>query len=155
MVGSDVEDVPSGLGEASGGLWANEGALIELLGLVATAEIGVECAARAGRAVAGAAVPDVGIEDDDSSGGGEQQDFVRVWSRRVSQSQARDLAAAMRARDNACCAILWDEVIEQPDRVADGVVVHLHRLAPIGVQRLESFARSGHATIQRRELELA
>jgi len=80
--------------------------LVELLWLVAPAEVGVQRAAGMIGGVQRAAVPDVRVEDHHRAGRREQLDLVWVRRLGIEQFVARGLAAAVGSGDHARSAIV-------------------------------------------------
>lgn len=129
--------------------------MVQLLGLVAAAEVAVAGPSSLVGLVEGAAVPGVAVEDDDGAGGGEEEAFVGVSRFWVSAVVAGELGREVGARHRPGGSVIRSEVVEEPDGVADLVIAGGFEAAPVGVEGLEALAGEGEAGVQGGELEVA
>ncbi len=129
--------------------------LVELLPVGTAGEVGVQRTAGPVAAVQGAAVPQVAIEDDDGAGRRDELDFVGMSGGGIGERLAGGPAVPVGAGYHPSGAVVGGEVVEQPDRVADLVVLGRDRTAPVGVHRLAAVAGQRGPEVKRGELEVA
>src|SRR5262249_11011247 len=132
---------------------ANVLALIKLLLLIAAAEIGMQAAPTPRAGIRRSTVPGVRIEDHHTTRRRNQFGLVPLRRGGIQQNFLRRLAAQVRTRYTAGCAVALVVIVQQPDRVADIEIARLDRTGPIDVERLVALAGQRIAEVQRRQLE--
>src|SRR4029079_9741127 len=122
--------------------------LVLLLRLFAPAVVHVERTPRLVRPVCEAAVPDVGVEDEDVAGAGGQDLLLGMAGGWIPQRLGGQAAGAVGAGDHAEGAVLGGDVVEHPQRVADPGAALVGEGAAVGVQGLvDAVVRVGRAGV--------